>query len=142
MIQCDAIEIPAHILRVGDFSAAELLERRNRGVLQNVRGHLGIAYPPQDQRAQAGIIAIDCGEVGHRIRYRSRDVRLRGKHPDGCCVVTKTNHELSISLDRQPPQASMRAPAVIRRVVVAIVLAAWAVPGATASLSCGTALGA
>ncbi|HXI67065.1 MAG TPA: tetratricopeptide repeat protein, partial [Steroidobacteraceae bacterium] len=36
----------------------------------------------------------------------------------------------------------MRAPAVVRRVVGAIVLAAWAVPGATASLSCGTALGA
>src|SRR5215472_4133280 len=96
-----AIEIPAHILRVGNFPAAELLECCDCCILENVRSHLGIAYPSQDQGAKPGIIAIDCGEVGYRIRHWSRDIRLRGKHPNGCYLVTNTNHDPSISRDRE-----------------------------------------
>jgi len=72
VIQGDTVEVSAHILGVGDFSVAQLLECGDCGVLQNVGGHLGIAHPPQDQRAQAGIVAIDCSEVGNRVRYRRR----------------------------------------------------------------------
>ena len=74
MIQCHPIEIAAEILRAGDLPHAQLLERRDGRVLQNVSRHLGIAHPPQDQCTKAGKVAIDCGEVGDGVRYRRSEV--------------------------------------------------------------------
>jgi CHAT domain-containing protein/tetratricopeptide (TPR) repeat protein len=135
------VEIATQILRVGDLSAAKLLERRDRGVLQNICGHLRIAHPPQDERAKAGIIAIDCGQAGNRVRNGRWSVRLRGEHPDGCCLVINTTHGPSISRGRDRPQPATRAQPLGGRLAAAIVLAAWALPAFTESLSCSDAPG-
>jgi len=141
MIQCHAVEIPAQVLGVGDFSPAEFLECRDSGVLKNVRGQLWIANTPQDQRAKTGIVAIDCRQVGNRVRYRRRDVRCRG-HRCGCRVVVNTNHRSSISRNHETPQPAMNRHTAGRRLFVAIVMAGWAVPGTAANTSCTRALGA
>jgi CHAT domain-containing protein/tetratricopeptide (TPR) repeat protein len=142
VVKCHTIEISAQILRVCDFSSTKLLERCDRGVLQNVRGHLRIAHPPQDQRAKAGIVAIHCGQVGNRVRYGRGEVRLWGKHPHGCRLVNNLIHDLSISRDHEVLQPSTRTHPVGRHLLAAIVLAGWAVPGYAAGLSCTRALGA
>src|SRR5437762_7982962 len=84
VIESHAVKITAQILRVSDLSAAELLERRDSGVLQNVRGNLCIANPPQDQRPKTRIVAIDFRQLGNRVRYRRGEIGLRGKDRDGC----------------------------------------------------------
>ena len=141
VIQCHAVKIPAHVLRVGDLTPAEFLERRDRGVLKNVRGDLRVANTPQDQRAKTGIVAIDCRQVGNRVRNRGRDVRRRG-HRCGCCLVVNTNHRSSISRNHETPQPAMNRHTAGRRLFVAIVLAGWAVPGTAENTSCTRALGA
>src|SRR5437762_5242677 len=141
MIQRHAVEIPAQVFRVGDFSPSEFLECRDSGVLKNVRGELWIANTPQDQRAKTGIVAIDCRQVGNRVRYRRRDVRPRG-HRCGCCLVVNTNHRSSISRNHETPQPAMNRHTAGRRLFVAIVLAGWAVPGTAENTSCTRALGA
>ena len=139
MIQRHAVEIPAQVLRVGDFSPSEFLECRDSGVLKNVRGELWIANTPQDQRAKTGIVAIDCRQVGNRVRYRRRDVRPRG-HRCGCCLVVNTNHRSSISRNHETPQPAMHRHTAGRRLIVAIVLAGWAA-SAAAGTSCTSVLG-
>src|SRR2546421_7034825 len=141
MIQCHAVEIPAQVLGVGDFSPAEFLECRDSGVLKNVRGQLWIANTPQDQRAKTGIVAIDCRQVGNRVRYRRRDVRCRG-HRCGCRVVVNTNHRSSISRNHETPQPAMNRHTAGRRLFVAIVMAGGGGPGTAANTSCTRALGA
>ena len=141
MVECHAVEIPTHMLRVGDFSAAELLERRDSGVLQDVGSDLRIPYPPQDQRAQAGIVAIDCSQGGDRVRDWRYDVRLRGKHHCGCCLVVNTNHAASISRNHERSQPGMKHRTAGRLLAAAMVLG-WAVPGFAAGISCTGALGA
>src|SRR5881227_405857 len=101
VIESHAVKITAQILRVSDLSAAELLERRDSGVLQSVRGNLCIANPPQDQRPKTRIVAIDCRQLGNRVRYRRGEIGLRGKDCDGCRVVIETGHERSISRRRE-----------------------------------------
>src|SRR5438874_2837630 len=139
VIQRHAVEIPAQVLRVGDFSPSEFLECRDSGVLKNVRGELWIANTPQDQRAKTGIVAIDCRQVGNRVRYRRRDVRPR-RHRSGCCLVVNTNHRSSISRNHETPQPAMNRHAAGRRLIVAIVLAGWAA-SAAAGTSCTSVLG-
>jgi CHAT domain-containing protein/tetratricopeptide (TPR) repeat protein len=56
-------------------------------------------------------------------------------------LVINTNHELSISRGRATPQPSMHAHPPFWHPVVAIVLAAWAMPGFAASPACSGALG-
>ncbi len=140
VIESDAVEVPAHVLRVGDFSPAEFLERRDSGVLKNVRGELRIANTPQDQRAKTGIVAIDCRQVGNRVRYRRRDVRCRG-HRCGCCLVVNTNHRSSIGFNRETTQLRNDRHPAGWRLLAAIVLTGWAATGA-AGTSCTRALGA
>ena len=79
VVESHAVEIAAQILGVGDLSAAQLLERRDCGVLKNVRGHIRIANPPQDQRSKAGIVAIDCRQMRNRVRDRRGEIRSRGE---------------------------------------------------------------
>lgn len=79
VIQGHTVQIPADVFRMGDFSAAKFLERRDGGVLENVRRDLRIPHASQDQGAQAGIVAIDCRQVRNRIGYWLGDVRFRGK---------------------------------------------------------------
>src|SRR3989440_7465534 len=139
VIQCHAVEIPAHVLRVGDLSPAEFLERLARGVLKDARGHVRIANTPQDQRAKTGIVAIDCRQVGYRVRNRRRDVRCRG-HRCGCCLVVNTDHRASIGFNREITQPRSDYHPAGWRLLAAIVLAGWAATGA-AGTSCTSALG-
>jgi hypothetical protein len=53
---------------VGNLAVAKLFERGDGGVLQDVCRHLGVMNAPQNQGAQARIVAIDCREMRYRIR--------------------------------------------------------------------------
>src|ERR1700730_14484079 len=78
----------------------------------------------------------------NRVRYRRGDVRFRGKHRCGCCLVVNTNHEPSISRNHETPQPGVNRHPAGRGLFVAIVLAGWAVPGTAENTSCTRALGA
>jgi CHAT domain-containing protein/tetratricopeptide (TPR) repeat protein len=129
------IQISPHPFRVGDLPGAKLFESRDRGVLENVGCDLGIAHPPQNERAKAGKVAIDCRKVGDGVRYGSGRVRLRSEHRYGCCVIINTAHERSISRNRGTPQPRMRRRAG-RFLIAAMALAGSGVPAIAADLSC------
>src|ERR1700687_5030561 len=76
------------------------------------------------------------------VRYRRGDVRFRGEHRCGCCLVVNTNHKASISRNHETPQPGLNRRPAGRGLFVAIVLAGWAVPGAAENTSCTRALGA
>jgi hypothetical protein len=68
VIERDAIQISPDILRVGNLPVAKLFERGDGGVLQDVGRHIRVMNAPQNQGAQARIVAIDCREMRYRIR--------------------------------------------------------------------------
>src|SRR5438132_11531797 len=142
VIESHAVKITAQILRVREHSAEELLKRTEVGGLQNVRGNLGIANPPQDQGPKTRIVAIDCRQVGNRVRYRRGEIGLRGEDRYGCSVVIDTGHERSISRRRgtRQPRTHRRRPAWL--LLTAMVLAGWATSRAEASMPCTAAPGA
>jgi len=139
MVECNAVEISAQFLGMGDLTGAKLLKGRDRGVLQNVGCNLRIAYPPQNQRAKSGIVTIDCRELGDGVCYRFGGRGLWSEHRHGCCVVINTDHERSISRKRGTPQRRMLRSA--RRCLVGmVVLAGWAAPALSANISCSRQL--
>jgi len=142
VVEGHAVEIPAEVLRVGNFPPAQLLESGYRGVLQNIRRDIRIPHPPQDQRAKTGIVAIDCRERSNWVCYGRGGVRLRGEHRYGCCLVINTAHERSISCRRETPQLCVPVRPAGRRLMAAIVVAGWAAPGFATGVSCTDALGA
>ena len=148
VIERYAVDVAAEILGVRDLSGAQLLERRDRGILQDVRRDLRIAYPPQYECTEAGKVAIDCSQMGNGVRDGLRQIGLRRKHRGRCCLAIETNHELSISRGHATPQPSLRCTrSRAWRLLGAaglggMVLAGWAAPGLAAALSCSSALGA
>jgi len=141
MVDGDSIKVAAEIFRMRDLAAAQFLERRDGGVLQDVRGDLGIAHAPQDQRAQPGIVAIDCRQRRNRIRNGRRNVRRRGRRC-GCCLLVNTNHNPSISRNRAKPQRQARPSAGTPCLIAALALVGWPASWAATDNSCTHALGA
>jgi CHAT domain-containing protein/tetratricopeptide (TPR) repeat protein len=139
MVERNAVEISAQLLRVGDLARAKLLECRDRGVLENVGCHLRIAHPAQNQRAKSRIVTIDCRKLGDGVGYRFGGGGLWSEHRHGCCVVINTDHERSISRNRGTPQPRMLRPVSCCLLAMAV-FAGWATPGLSADVSCSRAL--
>jgi len=72
VVERDAVEVSAEVLGMGNLSRAQLLERRNGGVLQDVRRDFRIAHPPQYQCTKTGEVTIDCSQVRNGVRYWRR----------------------------------------------------------------------
>ena len=140
----DPIEIAAEILGVRDLAAAQFLERGDRGILQDVRRDLGVAHAPEDQRAQPGVVAIDCRQGGSRVRTGRLGVRRRAVGC-GCCLFVNTNHGPSISRNPRRPQRRIGRSACGPWALATLALTAWpafAAFAAAAEGSCVRALGA